>query len=143
MDGHIEHPPEIVKIEPLQGGRAAVMRQTVGIALRQCLQGRATGFARQFYALGEVLEVDMETSTLGEAEEQVDRALEQAGEDERPLREGGGRAEKFGRARSAIFSRRGAVADDEQEFATLDFFREFDGGVRAELGDLDQIHGEP
>ena len=78
-------PPEIVEIEPLLGSAQAVALKSFGIFLHVAQQEFLTMLSRQRNSLGEMFKMNPETIAVAQTEKKIDRAVENAGQDERPL----------------------------------------------------------
>ncbi len=137
--------PEVEEVEPLQRRGQAVGLQPARIGAHVFLQALLALAAGQRDALRERFEVDGIAVRAGQAEEQIDGAVQQAREDERALRKEGGFAEEIGRAGAGGLpggTRRRAVAHDDQQLAAVDLFLQQDGRVGPQAGDLQQVEIE-
>ena len=137
--------PEVVKIEPLVRCLHAVVLQPPGILLQVFRKARQAVATWQIDALREVLQMNSVRVAIAalftQAETQIDRAIEQTGQDERALRKRCRFAEEFNLADASTVARGWwcTVADDHHQFATVDLILEHDCCLRPKARHLDQV----
>src|ERR1700712_3604646 len=129
--------PERVEVEPLLRRLQAVVRQTVGITLGPSCDHLLTITAPPLDGLGKGLEYHAVTARPLEAENQVDRALQQAGEQPWALRESRRMTEEVA-APVAPSVWRPAAAGDRQPLPAVKALAQLQHDRRVQLADLYQ-----
>jgi hypothetical protein len=111
--------------------------EPLGIALDRLLERSLTSGARQDEGIGERLEEHAVTPVDFQAEQQVDRALEQAREHERPFGERRRPAEERRAQLPLLVPHGDAIADDRDVLAGGELFAEHDHGFGPQRVHLD------
>jgi hypothetical protein len=121
----------------LQGRLQAARSEAVGVALHCLRDHRVAVGAAPADAFGEGLEMHMEVLVLLETEQQIHRALQQAGEQPGALGKGCRLTEEVGHGGAPAVQRH-PITGDGQPLAALQALGQLQHGRRVQFADLDQ-----